>query len=103
MTAAVVQYVFRPNPGADMPALMELIKESASTWKKHGADVSLWATQVGEIGNLSFVARFESAAKLGATLDALNSDAVFAAWRAKSVKSGLSTWVRSNQAYEIPV
>jgi hypothetical protein len=62
MTAAVIQYVFRPNPGADMPALMELIKEGATLWKKHGADVSLWATQVGEIGNLRFVARFESSA-----------------------------------------
>jgi hypothetical protein len=25
------------------------------------------------------------------------------AWRAKSMKSGLSNWVRSTQAYEIPV
>jgi hypothetical protein len=103
MPAAVIQFVFKPNPGAELPALMELVKEAAGMWKKHGAEVSLWAVQVGEIGNLSFVARFESSAKLGATIEALNNDQAFAAWRARNLKAGLATWVRSNQAYEIPL
>jgi len=103
MPAAVVQFVFKPSPGCDMAALMGSVKESAAMWKKQGADVSLWAVQIGEIGNLSFVARFESSAKLGAALEALNNDPAFAAWRAQSVKGGLASWVRSNQAYEIPI
>lgn len=101
--AAVLQYVFKPNPGADLGELMGLVKESAAMWKKHGADVSPWIVQVGEIGNLAFVARFESAAKLGATVEAVNTDPGFMAWRAKSIKGGLATWVRSNQLSEIPL
>ncbi len=103
MTSAVLQYVFKPNPGADMLALLELIKEAAGMWRAHGANVSLWGVQVGEVGDMVFVARFESAAKLGATLDAINGDPVFMAWRVKNLKAGLATWVRSNQAYEIAV
>jgi hypothetical protein len=103
MPATVIQFVFKPNPGCDMTALMGSVKESAGMWKKQGADVSLWGVQVGEIGNLTFVARFDSAAKLGAALEALNNDPAFAAWRAKSVQAGLASWVRSNQAYEIPI
>ena len=87
-----------------MAELVGLIKEAASMWRGHGAqDVSLWGVQVGEIGNLSFVVRCESTAKLGATMDGINGDPAFAAWRAKNLKSGLATWVRSNQAYEIPI
>lgn len=103
MSSVIIQYVFKPNPGADMPALMELTREATTLWKKHGAEVSLWAVQVGEIGNIAFTARFESSASLGATLDALNSDPAFIAWRVKSNKSALASWVRSNQAYEIPL
>ncbi len=103
MPAAIVQYVFKPNPGSDMLAVLELAKEGATIWRSHGAEVSLWGVQVGEIGNLAFAARFESTAKLGATLDALNSDPKMAAYRVKQLKSGLATWIRSNQAYEIPI
>ncbi|MDM0004861.1 hypothetical protein QTI51_13425 [Variovorax sp. J22G73] len=103
MSAAVVQYVFKPNPGINVQELIALIKEAADLWRKHGADVSLWNVQVGEIGNMTFVARAESAAKMGATVDALNEDQTFVAWRAKNMKAGLATWVRSNQAYEIPI
>ncbi len=103
MSAAVVQYVFKPNPGINVQELIALIKEAADLWRKHGADVSLWNVQVGEIGNMTFVARAESAAKMGATVDALNDDQTFVAWRAKNMKAGLATWVRSNQAYEIPI
>jgi hypothetical protein len=103
MSATIIQYVFKPTPGCDMLALLESVKESASLYRKHGADVSLWSVQVGEIGNLAFTARFESAAKLGATLEALNNDPAMAAWRVKNIKSNLASWVRSNQAYEIPI
>jgi len=33
----------KPNPGADMMTLMDLVKESATILKRHGADVSVWA------------------------------------------------------------
>jgi len=69
MSAALVQYVFKPNPGCDMLALLESAKESAAIWRKHGAQVSLWSVQVGEIGNMAFTVRFDSTAKLGAALD----------------------------------
>jgi len=42
-------------------------------WRKHGADVSLWNVQVGEVGNMTFVVRCESASQLGTTLDALRA------------------------------
>lgn len=103
MASAIVQFVFKPNPGCDMLALLEMAKEGAGIWRKHGAEVSLWSVQVGEIGNLAFTARFESTAKLGATLDSLNNDPVMAAYRVKQIKANLATWVRSNQAYEIPI
>lgn len=103
VTSAVLQYVFKPHPGADMLALLELIKEAAGMWRAHGANVSLWGVQVGEVGDMVFVARFESAAKLAATLDAINGDPAFMAWRVKNLKAGLATWVRSNQACEIAV
>lgn len=104
MPATVLQFVFRPNPGSDVKEVVQLAKEAAGLWGKHGANsLSLYAVQVGEIGNMSFVVRFESATQAGKTLESLNSDPEFAAWRAKSLKSGLSTWVRSNQLYEIPL
>ena len=58
MARTVSQIVFRPNPGADMMKLMDLVKESAAIWKKHGADVSLWSVSAGEIGNMVFTAVF---------------------------------------------
>ena len=103
MPAAIVQYVFKPTPGCDMGQLMGLEKEAATMWRTHGAEVRLWSVQVGEVGNLAFTAGFESNAQLGATLDKLNSDPEFGAWRMKNLKAGLATWVRSNQAYEIKI
>jgi len=103
MAQTMLQYVFAPTPGADMAALWAHVKESAELWRKHGAQVSVWVVQVGEIGNVVFACRFDSSAKLGATLDALNADPAFAAWRLKGVKAGLATWVRSNQAYEVTI
>jgi hypothetical protein len=102
MPATVLQFVFRPNPGADLKEIIQTVKEATALWKKHGASsTSLYAVQLGEIGNMSVVVRFESAAQAGNTLEHLNSDPEFMAWRAKSLKSGLSNWVRSNQLYEI--
>ena len=103
MAQTMLQYVFAPTPGADLPALLGLIKESADLWRKHGAQVSVWSVQVGEVGNMVFACRFDSSAQLGATLDAVNADPAFAAWRVKNVKAGLASWVRSNPAYVIPI
>ena len=41
MAASVIQYVFKPNPGIDLLALLGLVKEAADLWRKYGADVSL--------------------------------------------------------------
>ena len=103
MAKTIVQFVFKPNPGTDMQQLMGLVKESAELWRKHGAEVSLWSVQVGEVGNLAFTCHYESAARMGAVVDAVNADPAFVAWRAKNVKAGLATWVRSNQAYQIEI
>ena len=103
MPAATIQFVFKPNPGADLRELKGLIAEGAAIWRAQGAQVSLWGVQVGEVGNMVFVARFDSHTKMGEALEAINNDATFAQWRAKNLKSGLASWVRSNHAYEIPV
>ena len=60
MPQVVVQTMFKPNPGADMMKLMDLVKESAAIFKRHGADVSVWAVSGGEIGNMVFAARYDS-------------------------------------------
>ena len=87
------------NNTRDTTKLGEELAENCSVdfWQ------DLLNVQVGEVGNLVFACRFDSAAKLGATLDAVNADPAFAAWRMKNVKAGLATWVRSNQAYEITI
>ena len=43
-----------------MTKLMALVAESASIWRKHGAEVSVWAVSTGEIGNMVFTTRYES-------------------------------------------
>lgn len=101
MPRAVSQIVFKPNPGADMMKLMELVKESAAIWKRHGADVSLWAVSAGEVGNMVFTASFESFSAYGSCMEKLYADPAFVAWNAKGVASGLSSWVRSNVAREV--
>ena len=103
MSTASLQFTFRPNPGSSLSDILGMAKEAADLWRKHGAEVSLWVVQVGEIGSMVFAVRSESVAKLGTTIDALNADPAFMDWRAKMLSSGLTTWVRSNQAYEIPV
>jgi hypothetical protein len=103
LAKTVSQFVFKPNPGADMQQLLALVKESAELWRKHGAEVSLWSVQVGEVGNLAFTVHCDSASKMGAVTDGINADPAFAAWRAKNVKAGLASWVRSNQAYQVEI
>jgi hypothetical protein len=103
MPQVVVQTMFKPNPGADMMKLMDLVKESAAIFKRHGADVSVWAVSGGEIGNMVFAARYDSFAAYGACMEKVYSDPAFAIWTAKGVASGLSTWVRSNVAREVSI
>jgi hypothetical protein len=43
MPQVFVQTIFKPNPGADMMKLMDLVKESATIFKRHGTDVSVRA------------------------------------------------------------
>lgn len=101
MPRSVIQIVFKPNPGADMSKLMEMVKESAAIWKSHGAEVSLWSVSAGEVGNMVFNASFESLTAYGACMEKIYADPAFAAWNAKGVASGLSSWVRSNLAREV--
>jgi hypothetical protein len=103
MSRCEAQYVFKPNPGADMTKLMELVKESAAIWRRHGAQVSLWTVSGGEVGNLVFTASFPSFAAYGECLGNMFADPAYAVWSAKGVASGLSSWVRSNTAREVPL
>lgn len=103
MPAAMIQFVFRPNPGSNLGTILEYCKEAAGLWRKHGAEVHLWTVQIGEIGNMAFTVTADSTAKLGTITDAVNADPAFMQWRAQVLASGLSTWVRSNQAFEVPI
>jgi len=101
--AVNTHFVFRPNPGADYKALMALVKEGAEMWRKAGAAVSLWTISVGEVGNMVFAARFESFDGYAKCMEKLTADPAFLAWQQKNLAAGLSTWVRSNLAREIPI
>ena len=99
----ISQVVFKPNPGAGMTKLMALVAESAALWRKHGAEVSIWAVSAGEVGNMVFSARYESFEAYGKCTDALYADPAFQAWQVKGTASGLSSWVRSNLARQLPI
>lgn len=101
--AVVSQVVFRPNPGADMTKLMALVAESAAIFRKHGAEVSVWAISTGEIGDMVFTTRYECYEALGKCSDAVYADPAYQAWSQKGVASGLSTWVRSNLVRQLPI
>ena len=103
MAQMISQVVFKPNPGADMAKLMELVAESAALWRKHGAEVSMWAVSAGEIGNMVFTSRYESYEAYGKCTDALYADPAYQAWQAKGTASGLSSWVRSNLVRQLPI
>jgi len=103
MAQMISQVHFKPNPGTDMTKLMALVAESAALWRKHGAEVSIWAVSAGEIGNMVFSARYDSFEAYGKCTDALYADPAFQAWQIKGTASGLSTWVRSNLARQLPI
>jgi hypothetical protein len=50
-----------------------------------------------------FAARYASYEAYGKCTDAVYADPVFQAWQAKSTASGLSSWVRSNLARQLPI
>lgn len=58
---------------------------------------------MGEIGNMAFSVHFESFSAYAKFYDKLLADPKFAAWQQKNLASGLSNWVRSNLAREIPI
>lgn len=104
MTASVLRFDVRANPGADLSQIVERAKEAAKIWKEHGADdVHFYSVMVGESGCFSFVARFDTLGKLGTTVESVNADPQMQAWRAKALKAGATTMVRSNQLVEIPL
>lgn len=101
--AVVAQYVFRPNPGAELNAIMERVKEAAALWRKYGAEAHLWTVTMGEIGNLAFSVHFDSFSAYAKCYDKLIADPKFAAWQQKNLASGDANWVRSNLARELPI
>ncbi len=103
MTQVITQAVFKPNPGADMTKVIAIVSESAALWRKHGAEVSVWAVSAGEIGNMVFAARYDSFEAYGKSTDAIYADPAFQAWSVKATASGLSSWVRSNVARQLPI
>jgi len=98
------RYVFRPNPGADLGAVMEAMKQGAALWKKHGApDARLWVVAAGELGNYVLTLQFENASEYAKVTDPLSADPEFRRWQAENVRSGAFTWVRSNLFRELPL
>jgi len=103
MPAVVAQFVSHPKPGSDLATVIQLAKDAAVLWRKHGADVSYWSVIGGEIGNYAFVARFDSIEAYGRSLASIGADPSFAEFQAKRLKAGQSDWVRSNVAVEVEV
>jgi hypothetical protein len=96
------RYVFRPNPGADMAAVMEAMQQGTALWRKHGAaSPRLWSITSGELGNYVLSVQFENAAEYAKVVDPLSADPEFRSWQARNVKAGHITWVRSNLAREL--
>ena len=103
MPAVVVQYVTKPKPGSDLQAIMQLSKEAATLWRKHGGNVSYWNVIGGEVGNLVFAVRFDSFEAYGRTMNAMFSDPAVMEWQAKRLKAGQADWVRANTATELDI
>jgi hypothetical protein len=103
MPAVVVQYVSKPKPGSSLETIMQLSKEAAALWRKHGGEVSYWSVVSGEVGNLVFVARFDSFEAYGRTMAAIAADPISMEWQAKRLKAGQAEWVRANTALEIEI
>ena len=56
-----------------------------------------------EIGNMVFATRYESYEGYGKCTYAVYADSTFQAWHVKEAASGLSSWVRSNVARQLPI
>jgi hypothetical protein len=97
------RYVFRPNPGADLGAVIEAMKQGETLWKKHGATgARLWSVASGELGNYVLSLEFKNASEYAKVSDPLSADPAFQRWQAENVRAGAFTWVRSNLFREIP-
>ena len=55
MPAVLIQYVSKPKPGGDLAAIIQMSKEAAALWRKHGGEVSYWSVIGGEVGNLALL------------------------------------------------
>ncbi|MEJ8845937.1 hypothetical protein [Variovorax rhizosphaerae] len=96
------RYVLRPNPGADLGAVIEAVKAGAALWKKHGApDPQFWSVAAGELGNYVLSIRFENALEYAKVTDLLSADPEFRRWQASNVEAGGFSWVRSNLMREL--
>ena len=103
MPGVVLQFVSHPRPGSDLATVIQLAKEAAVLWRKHGADVSYWSVIGGEIGNYAFVARYDSVDAYGRSIASLGADPAFAEYQARRLKAGQSEWVRSNLSIQVDV
>jgi hypothetical protein len=103
MAAVALQIVSKPLPGADMSKIMSNMKEAAELWRSSGADVKIYTVSVGEIGNLVFAARWNNYSDYGKSLDKMVGDQSVQALMSKLTSSGLTEWVRSNLARELPI
>ena len=96
------RYVFKPNPGADLAAVMKAMEQGAALWRKHGASSPrLWAITAGELGNYVLSVQFENALAFAQVVDNLSADPEFRAWQARNTEEGHISWVRSNHAREL--
>ena len=103
MARCVAQYVFKANPGADMAKFRGSVKTAVALWRKYGAETSFWTVTGGEVGNFVVSCMFPSFQAYGECMDKLAADPEFQAWNAQSIASGVSSWVRSNIARELPL
>jgi hypothetical protein len=103
MPAVLIQYVSKPKPGGDLAAIIQMSKEAAALWRKHGGEVSYWSVIGGEVGNLAFTVRFDSFEAYGRSMAAMFTDPATMEWQAKRLKAGQSEWARSNTAVELDI
>lgn len=96
------RYVFKPNSGADLSAVIDAMKQVAMLWERHGAPKPrLWAVTAGELGNYVLTVEFENAAAYAKVVDPLSADPDFRRWQYKNLESVGITWVRSNLMRQI--
>jgi hypothetical protein len=103
MPGVVLQFVSRPRPGSDLATVIQIAKEAAVLWRKHGANVSYWSIIGGEVGNYAFVARYDSVESYGRGMASISADPAFAEFQAKRLKAGQSDWVRSNISVQVDI